>query len=262
MEDRLDRRALFWTSTSTLVLAALLATVLHEASHAVAGLVVGRTSTLYPFQVVFDGSATTGQEVATAATGPAFSLVSGLVLLAVSRTWGHGWVRLLWTWLSLVSIQNGVGYLLIAPLAPAGDTGRVLALTGAPGWVSALSLVAGVVGTLALSWVLATRVVRWTRDPDELRAIVIFPWLAATGTVVVVQLLVLLQVDAGADVVVTVLAAAVAVAIFAPMFSFFYRRVDVPHEDLGLGPPRVPLVLAAVAVLLVVLVVARGVPVG
>ena len=59
-----------------------------------------------------------------------------------------------------------------------------------------------------------------------------------------------------------VVAGAVAVAIFAPMFTFFYRRLHPPYEALALRPPLVPLVVTVVVVVLVAVVLGPGLRLG
>ena len=81
-------------ATISFVLASMVNSLLHESAHAVAGLVQGLTPTISPFSVEFALEGTTSQQVVTAAAGPLFSLVMGLVLMAVARTWGRGTVRL------------------------------------------------------------------------------------------------------------------------------------------------------------------------
>jgi hypothetical protein len=83
-----------------------------------------------------------------------------------------GWFGL---WLGLVAMQNFFGYCLIVPLAPEGDSGTVLGLAGAPGWVYALAVVVGVAGTLLTARLFAGQVIGIGRDPDELRRLVLFP---------------------------------------------------------------------------------------
>jgi len=54
----------------------------------------------------------------------------------------------------------------------------------------------------------------------------------------------------------------VAVAIFAPVFTFFYRRLHPPYEALALDRPVPWVVGTAVLAVLVVLVLGPGVTLG
>lgn len=256
-------RPLLTASTATFVLAAMLSVTLHECAHAVAGLVQGLGVTLSTNSVSYDGAPSEHQATLAAAAGPLWSLVLGLVLYAVGRDRGPGHVRLLVLWVSLMSMANVAGYLLIAPFARAGDTGKVLDLLGAPAFVYVVSCALGVVGTLAVSRTLATQVVRYAHTPEEMRAMVIFPWLIGTGLVVSLTLLQSPFQDLEPDQTFLVLLAAVAIGIFAPMFSFFYGSMTIGDEHLQLGSSRPWIVAtAAVAVLLTALAVVGGLHLG
>lgn len=98
-------RLLLTNSTVALVLAAIVAVTLHEASHAVAGLLRGTTPTLYPNAVSYAPDPSRTTQLVTAATGPLFSLVLGLVLYVGGRSIGRGFGRFFVLWLSLISLQ-------------------------------------------------------------------------------------------------------------------------------------------------------------
>jgi hypothetical protein len=116
------RRALTANATISFVLASLVNSLLHEGGHAVAGLALGLTPTISPFNVDFAEDATDSQRIITAAAGPVLSLVLGLVLMGVARSWGQGLVRLFWMWLSFMGVMNFAGYCFIAPFAHAPGT--------------------------------------------------------------------------------------------------------------------------------------------
>ena len=124
-----------------------------------------------------------------AAAGPLFSLVIGAVLLVVGRNVGRGFGRLLALWTGLVSMQNFAGYLLIAPFAAAGDTGQILAILDSPPAAYVACVVLGVALTLLNARYLAGQVTRYARSQDELRHLVILPWLIGTAITVVLTAL-------------------------------------------------------------------------
>ena len=225
--------SLWFNSTVAFLLAGMIVTTAHELSHLVAGLLLGEPATLFPTAVEFGEPRSTSDATVTAATGPIFSLVSGLILIFTTRERGTGFGRLLWMWLGFMSAQTGFGYLMIAVIARQGDTGRVLDNLGAPAFVYWLSLAAGVAGMLWLSRMFAARVVAYT-DVRNLEP----------------------------DLIVICLLGVFASGVFAPMFSFFHRSVTVPRTPLTLATPVTPLVCCAVLALLLVLVVAGGVDVG
>ena len=82
------RHVLTANATISFVLASMVNSLLHESAHAVAGLALGLTPTISPYSVNFQPEGTPTQEVITAAAGPVFSLVLGLVLMALARSWG------------------------------------------------------------------------------------------------------------------------------------------------------------------------------
>ena len=253
-------RLLFWNSTVALVLAGMLSITLHELSHFVTGLALGRESTLYATSVA-GGNETTSVAMATAAAGPLFSIVFGLIIVFAGRHWGTGFVRLFWMWLGFTSAQVGFGYLMIAIIAPVGDTGKVLALLDAPDVLYWVSLVAGIAGTLWLSRLFATRVVSYSGESETaMRDFGIFSWLLGTGILALIYLTTILTLPA--DAIFVSMMGIIAIAIFAPMFSFFYKRVKVKHEQLQLKAPLFGIVFAVVVALTVIFVINQGITVG
>jgi hypothetical protein len=244
-------------SAAALALAGIVGVALHELAHAVAGLVVGVTPTVYRSTVTYVPVPEVDGRIATAATGPLFSLVLGIVVFLTCRGAGRGFGRLFALWLGLVAMQNFYGYCLIAPIAAEGDSGIVLGLAGAPGWVYAVAVVIGVAGTLLNARLFAGQVIRYGRDPDELRRLVLFPWLIGTGVLVAFDLLCLYLFTPGGPAAVIV-AGSVAIAIFAPVFTLFYRRLTAPADPLTLSRPVGPWTAVAVAAAIVLVVIAPG----
>ena len=148
------------------MLAAIIS-LLHELAHATAGLLVGLTPTVTPFSVEYQPTPTDawGSSPRRPARSGAWSWAC---LMAVSRSWGSGFVRLFWLWLSFMGEMNFAGYLIIAGLA-VGDTGRALTLLGAPGLVFALAAVAGVALQFALGYGFARQVKRYAPDIADQR---------------------------------------------------------------------------------------------
>lgn len=247
------------------VLAAMVNSLLHELAHAAAGLAQGLTPTVTPFSVDYRPDPTAGQEIVLALAGPVWSLVMGLALMAVARSWGTGFVRLFWLWLAFMGVMNFAGYLLIAPFVTAGDTARALTLVGAPGWVFVLVAVVGAALQFGLAYLFAGQVSRYTDGVAGERVIAFRAW--AVGTLVVILLTVaeLVMVGPPAGAIVAVAAYSFAVGIFAPMQFLFRGRVPPQaKEDLGLDRlSRTGLgVTVAVAVALLVLAAVGGLTLG
>ena len=89
MKDGPATPRLWIVSAAALALAVMVSTVLHEASHAVAGLLSGaRDVTLFGYQVTY--AEPHPHPVLTALTGPLFSLLLGLVVIATTGRAGRG----------------------------------------------------------------------------------------------------------------------------------------------------------------------------
>lgn len=255
-------RLLLASSAVALTLAAPVAVTLHELAHAVAGLALGSDVVLSSSSVSYVPELAAHDEVVAAAAGPLFSLVLGVVVFLVGRQAGRGFVRLLLLWTGLVSMQNFAGYLLIAPFAGAGDTGQIMGILDAPALAYVVSAGAGVGLTLLNARLLAGQVTRFARSQDELRHLVLLPWLVGTAATVALTLLDTVVGGASGAEVPVVVAGAVAIAIFAPVFTLFYRRLHPPYEELRLRTPVVPLVVTIVLVVMIAIVLGPGLRLG
>jgi hypothetical protein len=258
------QRTLTINATVAFVLAGLVNSLLHECAHAVAGLVLGLVPTITPFSVSYVPEGTAGQQTVTAAAGPLFSLVMGLVLMVAARRWGRGFGRLVWMFLAFMGVMNFVGYCFIAPFARVGDTGQVLTLLGAPEWVFIVVGLVGVAGQFWLARRFAVEVKRYATEPAQQRQIAYFPWLIGTSVVVLLALLELIILQLPAPYLVLILAYSVAFGVFAPMQFIFSRRVHNTLEPLSLAPvPVAGLVLTGLlAVVGIALVAIGGLRVG
>lgn len=265
-------RTLVLNAAVCFVLAHLVVVLLHELAHVVAGLALGYHNVLVPFGVTHAPEPGRGDSTIMALAGPVFSLVTGLVAMAVQpfRS-GRGFAHLLWLWLAYVSVMEGVGYLLLTPFG-VGDTGATAALYENPAWVGWPCFAIAVVGTVWLAMRFGTAAARHTTaDLTSLRGFGFFPWII--GTVVAVGLtglnLVLSTVSFTPGEVIAVLMGSFALGVFAPMAIPFGARQAARRPEIGgselLHLPKVPVAgvaVIAVIVLLNVLVLSRGVPIG
>jgi hypothetical protein len=255
---------MLWSSTVAFVVAQMVVIILHESAHTLTGLLQGYRATQFAGEVRFTPEQTTRALVVTALAGPAFSLVSGLVAMLFRPFRGLGFAELLWAWLAFLSAQEGFGYLTIAPIITGGDTGAALSALHAPGWVGWICTALGLAGTLFLARRFAVVGVRFTRDLYEIRAFCFYPWLIATGILVVlsaVQLAITPGTSIGA--VVAIMAGSASLGIFAPVAMSFWQRVSVRKELLDLPPvPWAGIAAAVVLALLNILILSRGVHLG
>ena len=245
------------TSAVAFALACLVMVTLHEAAHAVAGLLQGGSPTMYAYAVDNTGL-DDGQEIVTALAGPLFSLVSGLVVLALPRSSLRAFWRLAVLWLGLLSVQEFNGYLITGPLVRAGDIGAALALSGAPAVVGWLGFVVGWAGTYLLGRhavrCLAAMVVDDAPHGPQLRALGLLAWLLGTAIVVVLSLGVLTAGGVGIGIVFFEAFGVLAAGIF-----LVFVRVFLPVTGRA-SPADVPSGFpVAGLVVLVVVAVARQV---
>lgn len=261
-----DARRMLLASTVALVLGQVVVIVLHETSHAVSGLLLGLTPTQFTSQVRYSPAPSAGQQAVTALTGPAFSLVSGLLVVALARLRPPGWWRLWLAWAGFLSAQEGIGYLIIAPFVGAGDTGSALEALRAPGWVAWALAVVGAMLMVLLARRVAAVAVTWARDLYELRALLVWPWLIGTAVAVALELLFLARTPGTQDGdAVAVLLGSATLAIFAPLAMVFWQKARARQPEATLPTtvaPRVPVLAWVVLVVLVpvkLLVLTRGV---
>ena len=250
-------RALTANAALAFVLAAIVNSVLHESAHAIAGLVQGLTPTISPFSVDYVPEGTTTERIITAAAGPLFSLVLGLGLIRLARSWGSGFGRLFWLWLAFMAVMNFVGYCFIAPFAHNGDTGQALALLGAPTWIFLIVSIIGVGGQFLLARRFAIEVKRYASGIEQERSLSFYSWMIGTPVVVVLTAVEALLMGAPAEQLVIVVAYGLAVGVFAPMQFLFSARVQNASDPLRLKPVD-PAALGVTVVVAVAMIALAG----
>ncbi len=170
-----------WASALAYVVAQMAVVLLHEGAHTITGVLQGLRAIQFTGEVRFDPDPGGLTLVWRALAGPLFSLASG-ALLALMRPWhGDGFGRLLTTWFAFLSMQEGLGYLIVAPVLRAGDTGAALAELNAPWIAYAASVAVGVAGMFWLASRCAIEGVELTRDLYEMRAFCVWGWLIGTA---------------------------------------------------------------------------------
>ena len=254
-------RWLLASSTIAFVLAASVATTLHEGAHAAAGLLLGHPVVLGSFSADALTPMGDGESAVMAAAGPVFSLVFGVVVILTGRTVGAGFGRLFVLWIGFIGVQNFVGYLTITPFG-AGDSGAVIEDLGLPRAVSFACCAVGVAGILVLARLFLRQECRYIASADELRRLGLFPWLLGTAVTVARTGVEAVVNGAPANTVVVVVAGAASIGIFAPIFSRAWQGVTVEKERLALTRPTVWLVVAVLVVVVQVAVLAPGIRLG
>lgn len=252
-----------YTAVSTLALVTAVTAVilLHELSHVVAGLLLGYQNTLYPFGVTHHPDPSTADAAVAALTGPAFSLVTGVILLVWQPLRaGRSYGQLLWIWVAWISLMEGIGYLLLTPFG-IGDTGSTAAAYDLPIAVTAPIGLLGVLGTVWLAMRFAVPLLRHTDGSlAQMRSMVFYPWLIGTAAILGLTALYLARSgDAfGGGDVFGVLMGTFALAVWAPMSLPFTTRARALDPKLpGSEPLAISRLPMAGVVALAVLVAAN-----
>lgn len=227
-------------STLAMIAAAILAVTIHETFHLITALSLPHTGsiTLTPtsIQTVMPPG---WPENTVVLAGPLGSLMLGALLVTAGRLWGVGWWRLVIMWLGLISLQNFFGYLMTSLFLSSGDIARFLINLGTPTWAKIGVTILGTIGMFLVAYLYAREVVRYTGLPDKTdrsrqtaaSKFGFLPWVY--GTLVLVAIygssLLLLKLPIG-DAVGS-MAGIVTIAIFAPIFAFWYsnKKVWVNH---------------------------------
>lgn len=125
--------ALAINSLLILVVTALINTVLHECAHYLVGLYFGLGPELHHNYVNFTIDGPAEHQMLVAASGPLFSLIFGTIILLISiKQIKPSLFKLFMLWLGIGGILVFLGYILIAPIAKQGDTGKVFDYFGFP----------------------------------------------------------------------------------------------------------------------------------
>lgn len=139
-------------SAALYALAFLVTNEVHELAHALAGLALDRGPTLSFGAVEYARDVSVGAQVATAAAGPLFSLVSGALLFALARRRLFGArAQLFVLWLAYHGLVNFIGYAFTTAFAASADAGRVARLLGASTPVLVGATVAGWAGLMLIA---------------------------------------------------------------------------------------------------------------
>lgn len=248
------RRSLLFNNLLAALIASAVMVFVHELAHLVAGLALGHPGTLFAFGVSHHGDPSQSDQAAMALAGPAFSLVSGIVMaiwmpLRRRAHFGH----LIWLWFAFTSVQEGVAYLCLTPFG-VGDTGSAATLLNIPLPLQFLALAMGIGGMFANARAFAPHLARHAgADQADRNAMSLFVWLYGILASVLLSVLYLAiaPMDVSPGDQIAVIAAGTALLVFAPMANLFRRQVAaVAHEPLRLQP--VPVAGLGVLVLLVV----------
>jgi len=146
-------RNLLLHSILIFVLSFILNTTIHEGAHAVMAKITGLHPVLYHNYVSSSEgeSASTLVKILTPAAGPLMSLLQGIIFLFFLRRRSQkSLITLFYLWMSVMGFINIGGYLMLTPLVPYGDTGKVFALLNTPQWLKWVIALGGLIGLIRM----------------------------------------------------------------------------------------------------------------
>ena len=128
--------------------------ILHELSHFLVAKELGVKAIYHSDHVILTKNPHDWDKMIVAFSGPLFSLIFGVVMLAISYQSKKGSIlRLLLIWCGLYNIASFLGYTLISSFVNTGDTGIVLQYFNIPIWVR---LVISLLSYLILRYIFPT----------------------------------------------------------------------------------------------------------
>lgn len=129
--------ALAINSLLILIATAFINTIVHECAHYLTALYFNLEPVLHHNYVETFIEGTARHQMIESAAGPLFSLIFGTVVLLVSiKLIKPSLLKLFLLWLGMGGILVFMGYILIAPIAKEGDTGKVFDYFGFPIYLS------------------------------------------------------------------------------------------------------------------------------
>lgn len=123
---------------SVFVVAFGLTTFLHEFAHAITAKMVGVESVLFHSYVSYDNSTTSSiHQIYILSSGPLISLLQAFVFLFLLRKRVKiDFIALLYLWLGIIGMVVFLGYIMMGPFMPYGDTGKIYAILSIPNYIS------------------------------------------------------------------------------------------------------------------------------
>lgn len=124
--------------TSAFVVGFALTMFLHELAHAVVAKIVHVDPVWFHSYVSYDSSTTPQMDqLYIAAAGPLFSLIQSLLFLKLlSKRIKADFVTFLHLWMGIMGMVVFLGYVMIGPFVPYGDTGKVYDILSIPTYAS------------------------------------------------------------------------------------------------------------------------------
>lgn len=256
-----DRRRHIVTNMLLAVGVAPLVIMLHEYAHAVAQLLLGAGgSTVRALSAEAATALPAASQGWSAAAGPLFSLVSGLLVWAVARRL-RGWPFQIAFWYYVAGLQNFFGYLVITPFG-VGDSSTVVAAWGWPVWSQFVMPAVGVGGMFGIAAMVAMDVQARYRTPRGMLMAVHWPVLWASLVVIALTAVLAVVSGYGVGVVIAMVTSTMSMYVAALMSSMYWGRFTHRSLDKSVGRLVPAAVFAGAVVVVWVLHGAIGVTLG
>ena len=135
---KIKKKYLAVNSLLIVISTTIIGTVLHELAHFLMANYFGLKPELHHNYVNYlTDNATELQNMIIAGIGPLFSLIFGTVILLISvKIKKTSLIKLFTLWLGMNGVLMFLGYILIAPIAKDGDTGKVFDFFNVPTYIS------------------------------------------------------------------------------------------------------------------------------
>lgn len=141
----MKQKSIILNLISVFVVAFGLTTFLHEFAHAITAKLLGVESILFHTYVSYDNSTTLAiHQIYILSSGPLFSLLQALGFLMLLRKRDKiDFIAFFYLWMGIIGIVVFLGYIMMGPFVPYGDTGRIYAILSIPSYISfSLSILA------------------------------------------------------------------------------------------------------------------------
>ncbi len=262
-----EKRNVILNSTILYIIAFLITTIIHEFSHALAGVLNGSEPVLHHNYVehLAISHLSALQRVSISLAGPISSLIQGLLA---------GWIyltsqkqkplHLFLLWFSALGFSNFFGYLMTGPLFRAGDIGKVYLLLKLP---LPIQIIIAVIGAAVLFFIAYKLTVpflqfsyrqEWVVDEHSRKnfafGIIILPWIIGSSIVTILYL----PIIAIISIIYPIMSGMV--FIFPWQNARRIKSVEL-SKDTKIGEPSVLLCfLLAVVIIGFKLILASGIP--
>ncbi|MDW3652804.1 MAG: hypothetical protein R8P61_37340 [Bacteroidia bacterium] len=134
----MKQRLIILNLISILVVAFGLTTFLHEFAHAIAAKLGDVNPTLFHTYVSFDNSTTPlSHELFILSSGPLVSFFQAILFFSLLRKKSKiDLIGCFYLWMEIIGMLVFLGYIMMGPFIPYGDTGKIYSLLATPTYVS------------------------------------------------------------------------------------------------------------------------------